>query len=54
MLARKICAALAELSRVPDTDRTLWLEGAATSVEFLKNNYLMDDEILLYACGPHF
>jgi len=54
MPSKKIRSALIELSRLPDTDRALWLEGAITSVEFLKKNYLKDDEILLYACGLHF
>ena len=54
MPSKKIRSALIELSRLPDTDRALWLEGAITSVEFLKKNYLKDDEILLYGYGRHF
>ena len=54
MLSKKIRDALVELARLPDTNHTLWLEGATKSVEFLEKNYREDDEILLYACGPHF
>ena len=46
--------ALSDLARIPNTDRPAWLEGATASVEFLKDNLLKDDEILLYASGPHF
>ena len=54
MLSKKIRSALAELARLPDTNRAIWLEGADKSVEFLEKNYREDDEILLYAYGPHF
>lgn len=54
MLSKKISSALVELARLPDTNRDLWLEGATKSVEFLERNYREDDEILLYAYGPHF
>ena len=54
MLSKKISSALVELARLPDVNHDPWLEGAIESVEFLKRNYLKDDEILLYAYGPHF
>ena len=54
MLSKKIRSALVELARLPDDNRDLWLEGAIESVEFLERNYREDDEILLYAYGPHF
>jgi hypothetical protein len=47
-------SALRDLAHIPDTDRPVWLESARASVDFLKKNLLNDDEILLYASGPHF
>lgn len=54
MLSKKISSALAELARLPDDNRALWLKSATESVKFLEKNYCEDDEILLYAYGPHF
>ena len=54
MLSKKISSALAELACLPDDNRALWLKSATESVKFLERNYREDDEILLYAYGPHF
>lgn len=49
----KLRTAISGLSRIPSTDRPTWLAGATKSVDFLTSNMLKDDEILIYATGPH-
>lgn len=46
--------ALLDLAKIPSTDRPSWLVNATESVELLKRNFGGDDEVLIYASGPHF
>ena len=49
-----IFQSLIALARVPDNDTVNWLEDAEQSVRFLKETCENNDEIFLYASGPHF
>ena len=42
-----------ELFRLPAPDRHTWLEGAENGISFLKESFLRQEEIVLYANGPH-
>ncbi len=44
---------LLDLAQLPDTDRDKWLESAEDSVHFLTRSIEADDNIILYASGPH-
>ena len=48
-----IFQSLSALSRVPDSDTEDWLEDAEQSVRFLRQTCESNDEIFLYASGPH-
>ena len=49
-----IFQSLLALARVPGTDTEDWLEDAEQSVQFLRQTCENNDEIFLYASGPHF
>ena len=49
-----ILQSLIALTRLPDTDTEDWLEDAEQSVWFLRQTCESNDEIFLYASGPHF
>ena len=49
-----IFQSLIALARVPDTDTEDWLEDAEQSVRFLRQTCETNDELFLYASGPHF
>ena len=49
-----ILQSLTNLARVPDTDPGNWLENAEQSVRFLTQICEKNEEIFLYASGPHF
>ena len=49
-----ILQSLIELARVPVADTEQWLEDAEESVRFLTQNCEKNEEIFLYASGPHF
>lgn len=51
-MVRDIFQNLISIARIPDSNRTDWLENAEESVEVLKKS-LSDNEIVLYASGPH-
>ena len=48
-----ILQSLIDLARMPDVDDGNWLENAEQSVSFLTSNYEKNEEIVLYASGPH-
>ena len=48
-----ILQSLIDLARMPDTDGGNWLENAEQSVRFLTRSCKANEEIVLYASGPH-
>lgn len=50
----KLTKAMVSHARVPETDLDTWLVSGKDSVEFLKRSCEENEEIFLYASGPHF
>ena len=50
---KKLLERLKEISRLPDSDKSSWLENATDSVSLLEDNYRREPEIILYASAPH-